>query len=325
MRAYRQTFRRHRWLLIAPIILAAMIGGMVTFRQPPTYTSYAALWVDNGPAVSSSVSMASSASGLQASVSDPSLTSSDNQTDPSAPSASPPGPAGMEAAVVSQLLLISSFDEAVAQKAKGAESLGITAWATGPQVLWLKSAGPSPYAALSVLRALVQQLGVTGSAFGESIGRTASTLYGRQLGSANSLVTSNQTSLATYARNHPHANAGNDATYRALVSEVQAAEGRRAMAEAASTQADTEAKSNGGGGTMRVLDPPSLPLRPSAALASKLAGVVTGAFAGLVVSLLALIALTPRPPVRWDAEVPLFARLAAWDQPTRRGRGRSVR
>jgi hypothetical protein len=56
--------------------------------------------------------------------------------------------------------------------------------------------------------------------------------------------------------------------------------------------------------------------------------VLGGAFAGLVLSLLALIVLTPRPPIRWDAEVPLFARIVAWDHGSRRRRvpsGRAAR
>jgi hypothetical protein len=44
-----------------------------------------------------------------------------------------------------------------------------------------------------------------------------------------------------------------------------------------------------------------------------------------VMSLLVLIALTPRTGMRWDAEVPLFARLAAWDSTGRQGPGASAR
>jgi hypothetical protein len=194
----------------------------------------------------------------------------------------------------------------------------------GPQVLKLSYDGPSPAVSQRVVQSLIKQLGAAGSAFGDGIGKTASTLYRHKLAVANSLVASNQGSLAAYVRGHPQANASNDATFRALASEVKLAEGQRGSIQAASSQANAEAKDNGGSATLQMLDAPSLPRAQVTGLASRVSGLLSGAFAGLVLSLFTLIVLTPRPPTRWDAEVPFFARIAAWDSGPRRGRGSSA-
>jgi hypothetical protein len=201
----------------------------------------------------------------------------------------------------------------------------VSAVPVGPQVLKLNYDGPSPAVSRSALRSLIRQIGVAGSTFGEGIGKSASASLRHKLTAANALVAGNQGSLAAYVRSHPTANANDNATYRALAAEVRLAQAQRSAILAASRQANTEAQSNAGSATMKVLDSPSLPRGPATGLASKLKGVLGGAFAGLVLSLLALIVLTPRPPIRWDAEVPLFARIVAWDHGSRRRRVPSAR
>lgn len=343
MQAYRQTFRRHRALLIAPVVVAALVGAWFTFGAPPKYRSTASLWVDNSPAIASSVGAAMTA----ASDADPSLSGAGG---PGSAAATPSGPAALEAQAVSQLLLSPGFDLAIsrnslipkflesggsaggfspsallaghtpevpASEAVGAGAAvfapGLRMAATGPQVLELSYDSPSPRVSRSVLQSLVRQLGVGGSEFGDTIGKTASAYYRHQLTAAESEASGNQGSLAAYARQHPHANVNNDATYRALAREVRLADAQRASIQTASAQADTEAQSDSASAMIKVIDPPTLPTGPVTGLVSKLMGALGGAFAGVVMSLLVLIALTPRPGMRWDAEVPLFARLAAWD------------
>jgi hypothetical protein len=359
--AYRQTFRRHRALLIAPVVVAALIGGWFTFGAAPAYRSTASVWVDNNPAISSS---------LAGALASAALTASANDIDPSGggaggPSSSgtpaPVGPAGLEAVVVSELLLSPSFDVAVgrgsllprfvessgsatgfspsallaggsggvppsAVEATAAADLApaVRAEAVGPQVLELIYDGPSPVVSRSVLQSLVRQIGVAGSAFGDSIGKTAAAYYRRKLAAATSEAAGNQGALDLYARTHPQSNSENDATYRALATEVGLAKEQLTSVQSDNSQAATEAQSSDANALMKVVDPPTLPTGPVTGLVSKLMGVVGGAFAGAVMSLLALIALTPRARRRWDAEVPLFARLAAWDATGGRARGRSA-
>jgi hypothetical protein len=334
---YRQTFRQHRKLLIAPIVIASVIAAYFSFSAPPVYRSVAAVWVDNSPAVSSamddSVSAASSATASQI---DP---GADGAGSPTTAAATPNGPAGLEAQVLYELLLSPQFDVQVGHGSllpryltsagSAASSVAddeaatelapkIEAWATGPQVLQLSYDGPSAAVSRSVLQSVIKQMGAAGSAFGDTLGKTASSFYSSQLTTAQTELVGNEGSLASYARKHPGANAGNDATYRALANEVQLAESHEASVAAASNQANTEASSGGGSATIKVIDQPSLPAGPTTGLTAKLTGVIGGAFAGLVVSLVALILLTPRSNTRWDADVPAFLRLAAWDRTRRR-------
>jgi hypothetical protein len=320
LRAYRQTFRQHRILLIAPVLLAAVVGGYFTFSVPPMYRSSAALWVDNGSSISSSLTSAMDS----ATLSDPLAEDTQNATDPSAVNA-PSGPAPLESEVVSELLLTSGFDLAVTHGTEshgmmiGFSPLDVRAFATGPQVLQLSYDGLSPVAARTILESLIKQLGAAGADFGDGIGKTASTLYRHKLTAAKSVLAGNQGALTAYASSHPWANVGNDATYRELTTEVQLAQTQLAAVQAASSAANVEAEDKDGSATLEVLDQPSLPVSPTTGMASRLSGFISGAFAGIMLSLLALLLITPRPPIRWDAEVPVFARIAAWD---RRGRRR---
>jgi hypothetical protein len=340
--AYRQTLRQHRKLLIAPIIIASAVAAWFSFRAAPQYRSVAAVWVDNSPAVSSAMddSTSSTSSSATPAQVDP---GADGAGSPTTAVPTPNGPAGLEAQVVYELLLSPQFDLEVGHGSSLPRSLSsgsaaprladeaaaaefapkVSAWSTGPQVLQLSYDGPSPAVSQSVLRSLIKHIGGAGAAFGDTLGKTASSFYDNQLTSASTVLAGNQGSLSAYASKHPGANAGNDATYRALANEVRLAQQQETSAASASNQANTEA-STGGSATIKVIDQPSLPTGPVTGLASKLQGVIGGAFAGLVVSLVALIMLIPRGRIRWDADVPAFARLAAWDRKGARRRRSSA-
>ena len=335
-------------LLVSPIIVASAIAAWFSFGAPPAYRSTASLWVDNAPSIPSSlVNGAKTPVGQLAVTSDPLERG---------------GPAALEGQVLSELLLTPSFDQAVVRgsvlprffesggSAGGfspsvllAGSAGSLAQsdaeseaevsladntaraAHGPQVLKLAYDGPSPTVSRSVLQSLIKELGAASAAFGNNIGKTASAYYQQRLAEARSLAAGNQGSLEAYERAHPRATASNDTTFAALAAEARLANAQRGTAEAASKQADTEAQSNNANATVKVIDPPTLPTAAVGTVAAKAEGVLGGAFAGFVITVLALIALTPRAPIRWDAEVPFFARLAAWDRNGRRRRLPSAR
>lgn len=335
MALYRQTFRRHRALLIAPVLIAIVMAGWFSFGAPPSYESTASLWVDNGAAIASSMgNTAASSTGAAG------------------------GPAALESQVITELLRTPTFDMAVARGsllpgflASGASAGGfspsvllarrapvaraladgsaasaiaaqVIATAPGPQILRLSYAGASPAVARSVLQSVIRQSGA-GAMFGESIAKTASSFFRSRLESAASLLSGNQQALARYTRAHPRATTASDATVRALSNEVRLAQNQLASIQAASQQANTEAQVNGGAATLKVIDSPSLPSGPVKGLSTQLMGLVAGAFAGLVMSLLSLYALTPRAPLRWDAEMPLFARMTALDLTGRYARART--
>jgi uncharacterized protein involved in exopolysaccharide biosynthesis len=308
--AYRQTFRAHRRLLIAPIVIAALVGGWFTFGAAPAYQSSASLWVDNESKIATAPAGSADATG-------------------------PVGPAGLEAQVLDELLQTPSFDVAVGRgsqlprflaaggtaggfsptvllahggtadpEATAAESVNTNVGITvaGPQVLHLSFTGPTPAVARSVLASLISHLLSSNLSPGQTFNKTATAFYQRKLSAAMWAVENNRASLADYARDHAKATSINDPTYAALATEVRLADTDLAALQSAA------AGNNSGGATIEVIDHPSLPDGPESGFSAHLAGVVGGAFAGLVLSLLALIFLTPRPSVPWDSDAPLFGR-----------------
>jgi hypothetical protein len=319
VRAYRRTLRRNRPLLIAPIVISAVVAGWFTFGAAPTYRSTASLWVDNGSSIASSMETGSGSA---------------------SETAASQGPAGFEDDVLNELLSTPQFDVAVAHRsaltkflaaggsaggfsptvllhrsggspeseAAVSVSTGVRSVVAGPQVLLLSYEGPSPAVAQSVVRAVVKELATSAFSTGDTIGKTAAAFYQRKVSSATWAVSNTRAALATYARNHLNATSANDPTYAALAAQVQVANANLASIETVSAEAETEATGSAQA-TMAVIDRPSLPAGPVTGLGSQISGVLAGAFAGLVLSLLTLIILTPRPAMRWDAEMPFFDKL----------------
>jgi hypothetical protein len=193
--------------------------------------------------------------------------------------------------------------------AAGFVGLHVSGYPVGPQIMLVSYTGPSPTVARSALRSLIRQLAVAAKEFGAGIQRTVASFYRNSLVSASSLVANSQGALTDYARAHPEADGTNDANYRALSKQVQQADSQLVAVQAAgAANADTEGV--GSSATVEVIDSPSLPRGPVTGLRAKLAGPIAGAFVGVLVALLALLALTPRPPVRWDAEMPKIAQFS---------------
>jgi uncharacterized protein involved in exopolysaccharide biosynthesis len=341
---YRQTFKAHWKLLVAPVVVAAVFAGWFTFGAAPSYRSSASLWVDNGVSVSSSLdSGANTGSGTV-------------------------GPASLESEVLGELLATSNFAEAVAKgsqlvdffasgESSGGFSLGalmarrhdreaplgqamlsistgITSMVAGPQVLNISYDGPSPAVAQSVVRSLLVQLRKTGNKYGATIGQAADSYYRKRLQSAMSLAENNQDALSAYEHSHPGAGSG-DADYTALAAEARTSAARLATLKLNSSQASIE-KSSGNGAsaaTLSVLDAPSISGTPTSGMFMHVLGVFAGGFAGLVLSFAALMLLHAPPETRrWDAEMPRFERLAWSEEPLHgpsdeqpRGRLRSER
>jgi hypothetical protein len=319
---YVRKFRLHWKLLAMPVVISAAVAGWFTFGAAPVYSSSASVWVDNGASIQSSLDANVGGTGIV-------------------------GPAQLESQVLGELLATPGFDVAVAKgsglvrflaaggraggfspkvllsrpdpalalpTAAGDVGTGIQMTVTGPQVLTLRYDGPSPMVARSVLRSLLHQLGTADTKFGASIGTVAATYYGRKLQSATDLAQNNRGALSMYLRNHPGAGPS-DPAYTALAAEVRTAAARLATVRLDSAESQTEADGPAGA-TMAVIDPPSASLYPVGGSSTKILGVIAGAFAGLVISITALLLLgRPLSTRRWDAEMPSFERLA-WEDST---------
>jgi hypothetical protein len=317
MRAYRQTFRQHRVLLTLPVVLSALVAGWFTFGAAPQYRSTASLWVDNGPAGESSLT---------------------DVADPIAPGAGSAGvadtPASLEQTNLQQLLHTADFDLAVARgsslprflaahngggfsptallhspstdpilDAAGTIGTAVTITTPGPQVLLLGFTGPTPRVATSVLASLISHIeGRTGQ-FGTDYGKTAQGVYSDKARNAAVAAANARASLADYRRTHATASGRVDTIEAALDTQVQATTARLAVAQAALRQEATYAQNGGGIALLRVIDQPAVPSGPVSGASTAVLGVAAGAFAGLLISLLAVIALSPGRPGPWDAEL----------------------
>jgi hypothetical protein len=127
--------------------------------------------------------------------------------------------------------------------------------------------------------------------------------YARELTYRQQSATSLQDAAEAYLRLHPAATAATSTIYAALLSAAHSSSLKLANPTAAIALA---ARLESGGGTplIRVIDAPSRPGAPVKGLGTELLGVLAGAFAGLVLSLLVTILLTPPSGTRWDQEEP---------------------
>jgi uncharacterized protein involved in exopolysaccharide biosynthesis len=137
--SYRETFRQHRVLLSAPIVLAGLIAGLLVFTSRPSYVSTASLWVDNPPGQASSVGSAAA-------------------TQPAS------SPASQEQQVVTELLATRLVKVAIGKRL-GEDFTQIQAALTmlttstpGPQVLQFSFTGATPAAATTTLSAAMTEL-----------------------------------------------------------------------------------------------------------------------------------------------------------------------
>lgn len=136
MRAYRETFRRHRVLYLLPALIAAVAVGALSYKAP-TYVSTSSLWVDNQAGAPSSLNVTGATQ--------------------------PVTPAGAEETVLTELLATKRFDDAVIAGAglphSDANAIGgVTAVTPGPQVLEVTCNAASPQEAYRIVKSVITQL-----------------------------------------------------------------------------------------------------------------------------------------------------------------------
>jgi uncharacterized protein involved in exopolysaccharide biosynthesis len=357
MGTYIGTVRTYWKILLIPVITAAVIGGWFTFGAAKTYRSTASVWIDYGPASGSWLdpSVALEGAGdpldlvlqaeLQGASDPPAAVLQADQlqgaTDP---------PATVVQAELTQLLDSDTFDLALGDKSllraylasttrprgfsptallshsKGSLSYQIersihehvSSAVSGPQVLSLSYTGPTPSVSRSVLSSLLTQLKGKTRQLGIDFSIAEDRYYVRQLSYRQTDAASLQQAAASYLRLHPTATAATDTIYAALLSAARSSSSKLATPAAAIARA---ARLDPAGGTplIKLIDAPTLPIRPVKGIGAELEGVLAGAFAGLVLSLMVTILLTPASATRWDQDE--LGRLAS----ARRARKRTAR
>lgn len=300
---YRETYRKHRVLLSLPIVLAALIAGWTAFGSSKTYVSSASLWVDN-PATT-----ASSLGNLNPAVLPPSQE---------------------EEQVVTELLATNDFVDAVARRSGLADYLAkhsstgfgpsalfsggggpldiriasalspssVITSVPGPQVLKLTYTGPTPELAQRTLQAIMTQLQQDNAQFTAQHSEGELSYYKAQAKAASQALVTARDQLQAYTHAHPGVASG-DPTLAALQTAQSAAEAQLTQANNAASGANA---GGAAGSAVHVIDPASTPTGPTSGKKKQLLAIVGGLFAGLLVSFLGAVALTPSKPLRWEDE-----------------------
>jgi uncharacterized protein involved in exopolysaccharide biosynthesis len=295
MRAYRETFKRHRLLFCLPPVLAALAAAALTFTTPKTYASYASLWVDNGPTAGSSLG---------------------NPAQPTSPSSA-------EQTVLNELLATQSFDldvgnasplrqqiasaggspQTVAGSIAAAVASGVSSSTPGPQVLQLSFSGSSPQVARSTLGLLLTHLQSAASGYLADFGKSAVAYYQGQVRTATAAQVRAKQAAAAYLAAHPKASAQSDSQYASLVAQLGSATSQLGTATSALNQAQAQADGASSGASVHVIDQPSVPTGPTSSKKKALMEIVGAMLAGILISIIAIVAITPGGDSRWDSEL----------------------
>jgi hypothetical protein len=292
MRGYRQTFRRHRLLFMLPPLIAAIALGVLGYSAGKTYESNASLWVDNAASSTSSLNVGPTNAQAQE-------------------------PSTAEQTVLDELLSTSKFDAAVVSGAGLGTAGGVaeqhaldasiatdvTSSVPGPQVLELTYDSTSPVVAHAIVGSLVNQLQTWTSQFGRDFGDAAVAYDLSQEQTAERAVAGAKAAVNAYLTTHPRATTQTDQTYASLVAALSVSTSSLSSATTAYSQAKAQATGNGSGVTVSVIDAPSLDAAPLTGLKSVAMKAVGGLFAGLLLSFLVIVALTPSGEDKWDDEV----------------------
>jgi uncharacterized protein involved in exopolysaccharide biosynthesis len=307
---YRQTFRRHRLLLTLPVVFALVLAAWTSFGHPKSYEATASLWVDKPASAQSSLGNLN-------------------------PAELPP--AQQEQQVLMELLTTRSFMTAVAEGSglkqflatQASDGFGPTALLSrltgpkslqdqvtaalgpqhvatvtpGPQVLQISYTGGSPAVARSTLQAIVTGLERDSADLGRRHNEVAVDYYRSQVQAASKTLSSLHDQIAAYARSHRKRGAA-DQNLAALQTAEGAANTQLNEANASLSQAAGAAQAGSDGSAVHVLDAPTVPVGPTSGMKRRIMAIVGGLFAGLVISFLAVVVLTPTRRDPWEDEQP---------------------
>ena len=303
--AYKATFRRHRILFSLPVVIAIVVAGWSVLGAPKSYQSSASLWIDNAAPLGSSLN-------------------------PVISQATPPSTA--EQTVLDELLTTASFIDAVG-KGSGLDSyletnqhsgfgpaallsrlsgspsmqsqleseLGseITSAVTGPQILQIGYTGPTPELARSVLATLVKELQSSTKYFAQQYSTSEANYYQAQVTAAQEALNAARQQASSYLAAHPGASSSAGTIYSSLLAAVSTAGTQLTQATANLRNAQT-ATTNSEGTISTLIDPATLPTAPTSGKKKEVEGVVGGVFAGMVISLLAIVLMTPGGLGQWQ-------------------------
>lgn len=292
--SYRETYRRHRKLFAVPVVLGALAAGLMAFTSGGSYKSTASLWVDTAPPLASSVG-----------------------ADPNQPLAEPP--ASAEQAILTELLTTKAFASAVANSSSLGKQLGSAAsieknaptymengqvgsLVTGQQVLKITYTGKSSGMAQSVLGGIVEQLRKYNNGLTAQHNQDAVAYDNQQVKVARGALSTAQSNLNAYQAQHPNVDQSDPNVLSLTSAETNASTD---LAQASQTLGQATGTQDAGGWTIGVVDPPGSPVAATLGKKKLLELILAGAFAGMLVSFLAVVLLTPAKKEVWEDELPI--------------------
>jgi hypothetical protein len=310
---YRDTFRRHRLLFALPPLVALLIAFWVVAGTPKQYEASTALWFDNPPGQASSITQGTDLTGqttppaAQAQVVLNELLTTRHfrmQIGDSGPMESylaHNDPQGFgPKALLAALRGSGSLDDRVVAALGPA---AVTTKVVGPQVLAVTLRSTSATVAAGSLRALTKEFDAERGVAEKAQG-TASLAYYREASAAAQVALATaQTRVKRYAAAHPGATPC--ATTKAAssstcdldlktLSDAQKAASATAVTAGGQLNQALIGLSTLPSSTSKilVLDAPRVPTAPISGPKKSLIAAIAGLFAGLLVSLLAIIAIT---------------------------------
>jgi uncharacterized protein involved in exopolysaccharide biosynthesis len=292
--SYRQTWRRHRKLFLVPVVLGALAGAFFVFSSHPSYKSTASLWVDTAAPLPSTVGVG-----------------------PTTPLSAPP--AAAEQGILTELLTTQSFAASVAKNSSLGKTLGNSAsiWKDAPtyleggqivptvageQILRITYSGPSPEEAQSVLAAVVAQLRDYNTDLTTQHDQNSVAYDREQVKLAQDALTAARDNVNSYLQQHPGASQADPNLLALTAAENNAV---TALGTANATLSQASGTRDAGGWTIQVVDPASPGLAPGVGKKKMLEVILGGAFGGLLLSLLIVVAITPAKKEPWEDELPL--------------------
>ena len=287
---YSDVFRSHRVLFLLPVVLAGAIALWVSLSAPKMYRSQATLWSDN----------AASASTVFGAL----------------------PPAGQDQQLLAELLTTHYFQNAVANQSplgrylrthrdsgwgpaallarvrsrktldqRIATALGstrVTSSTKGPHVLDVSYDAPTPSLAVATLRVILRDFARQRGALRQD----AFAASEQQVIAASKALGDARKSLTQYLNAHP-SSTRSDPQLSALAVAERNAVTQLANATENVNQASLSVSSGAASQTtLRIVDAPLTPIGPTAGKARLVKALAAGLFAGVIVSILGIIALT---------------------------------
>jgi uncharacterized protein involved in exopolysaccharide biosynthesis len=299
---YRETFGRHRVLFVLPVVLAGALALWAAAAAPKMYRSGATLWSDSAAASSGSIFGALPPAGQDQQLLNELLTTRYFQTTIANRSplaayirAHPPKGWG-PTALLGKLRGTPTFDEQLAQ---ALSSKRVLSNAKGPHVLEISYDAPDPALAKQTLQAIIAEFRKQRGALRQDALAAAQ----KQVSSASATLARARQNLTRYVDSHPSSDRADPELQSLATAEREAVMDLQTTSQTMNEA--TLAVANGASGqtVLRLVDAPQLPPGPSTGKKKIAETVIAGLFAGLLISILGIIALARTGARSADAEL----------------------